>query len=474
MREIEIAPLSLDQLASLLTEARARRLMEYAVRGREQLQGKVVWNVNATAQGGGVAEMLQSTLAYARGAGVDTRWLVLTGNPQFFAVTKRIHNLVHGQTGDGGPLGEDEATLFRHALDTNLDVMVPLVKPGDIVLLHDPQTAGMVDRLRAAGAHVAWRSHIGRDVPNEHTARAWRFLRPMVENADAFVFSRLSYAPEWIPADHLMVIPPSIDPFSAKNRELAEVDIRAAITHAGLVAGSVEEDALLFPRRDGSVGRVRAHTELVVDGSPPPLDARIVMQVSRWDLLKDMSGVLRAFADRLDDLPDDVHLMLVGPDVAGVTDDPEGALVLAQCRELKAALDPVRRERVHLVVLPMDDVDENAHLVNALQRHASVIVQKSFEEGFGLTVTEAMWKARPLVASAVGGIQDQIIDGEHGLLLKDPHDAGLLHKALHRVLTDDRLAEDLGRGAQARVRDHYLGDRHLAQYVDLFAMMLKA
>lgn len=147
---------------------------------------------------------------------------------------------------------------------------------------------------------------------------------------------------------------------------------------------------------------------------PPPADAPLVVQVSRWDRLKDMAGVLSAFADYFGPARQDLHLMLVGPDVSAVSDDPEGAEVLAACRAAWARLpDPVRR-RCHLACIPMDDIDENATIINALQRHATVVVQKSLVEGFGLTVTEAMWKSRPVLASAVGGIQDQITDGTEG------------------------------------------------------------
>jgi trehalose synthase len=190
--------------------------------------------------------------------------------------------------------------------------------------------------------------------------------------------------------------------------------------------------------------------------------------VSRWDRLKDMAGVLTGFSRALAHLPDDVHLLLVGPEASGVSDDPEGAQVLAECRELQRVLDPSQRERIHLVELPMDDVDENAHIVNALQRHASVIVQKSLVEGFGLTVTEAMWKARPIVASAIGGIQDQITDGEQGLLLQDPRDLTSFAAAVIRLVNDAEESARLGKAAQQRVQDRFLGNRHLEQYVDLF------
>ena len=168
------------------------------------------------------------------------------------------------------------------------------------------------------------------------------------------------------------------------------------------------------------------------------------------------------------DGPDDAHLMLVGPDVSGVTDDPEGADVLAECRALWSTVPDSVRRRVHLASIPMDDVDENAIIVNALQRHAYLVVQKSLVEGFGLTVTEAMWKARPMIASRVGGIQDQIVHERDGLLIADPYDLDALAAAIARLLDDPELAGRLGAAGRARVHDQFLGDRHLAQYVDLF------
>ena len=169
----------------------------------------------------------------------------------------------------------------------------------------------------------------------------------------------------------------------------------------------------------------------------------------------------------------DTHLVLAGPATAGVSDDPEGAEVLAECRERWRALEPELRARVHLVSVPMEDVDANALIVNALQRHAYVVVQKSLVEGFGLTVTEAMWKGRPVIASRVGGIRSQIVHERDGLLLDDPADTGALAEALDRVLGDPDLAARLGANARARVLADFLGGRHLGQYVDLFASLVE-
>ncbi len=473
MREVEIDSLSLERLAPLLLDGRNEALQENVVAARTLLEGRVVWNVSATATGGGVAEMLQALLAYSRGAGVDTRWLVLDGSPAFFAITKRVHNLLHGTPGDGGELGEAERETYEEALRPNIEDLRSRVRAGDIVLLHDPQTAGMVVPLLETGARVVWRSHIGRDTDNAHTDRGWEFLRPYVGRAHATVFSRRQYAPDWVDDDWVRIIPPSLDPFSTKNVDLDDDVVLATLNRAGVLDLPGHPDEIEFCRRDGSSGRVRHHEAPFAAGGIVPGDARVVMQVSRWDHLKDMSGVMTAFADHLDRMPADAHLLLVGPDVTGVSDDPEGAQVLTECVEQWKTLSSRARSRIHLVALPMDDGDENAHIVNALQRHAQVVAQKSLVEGFGLTVTEPMWKARAVVASKVGGIQDQIVDGESGLLLGDPEDLEAFADLLVAVLGDPELAARLGRSARERVTAEYLGDRHLIQYVELFRELLE-
>jgi trehalose synthase len=471
MQEIDIKPMQVEHLTSLLSPQRGARFQQWAARARQLLEGRTVWNVNATAHGGGVAEMLQTLLAYVRGVGVDTRWLVLDANPDFFAITKRLHNRLHGEPGDGGSLGQHEHAVLAETLRPNLNEITRRLSAGDIVLLHDPQTAGLVDGLRAAGARVVWRCHIGRDTPNALTHQGWAFLWPLVERADAFVFSREAYAPRWSPPEKVHVITPSIDPFSAKNCALTEPEVLATLTRAGLVEGAVDAAVPDFRRRDGASGRVRRH-EGLLSGPPLPPEVRLVIQVSRWDRLKDMAGVLTGFAGALATLPQDVHLMLAGPEVSGVSDDPEGAEVLAECRSIWRQLPGYAQGRIHLVCLPMDDVDENAHLVNALQRHASVVVQKSLVEGFGLTVTEAMWKARPIVASAIGGIRDQIVDGEQGLLLADPRDLKSFAETLLRFLDDPELSAKLGATAHERVDEAFLGDTHLEKYLGLFGSLL--
>jgi trehalose synthase len=437
---------------------------------RETLVGRVVWNVNSTAVGGGVAELLRSLLAYSRGAGVDARWAVVAGNGPFFEVTKRIHNNLHGAPGDGGDLGDAERAIYEDALAESIDELVDLVNPDDVVVLHDPQTAGAVHALRERGVPVIWRCHVGLDVPNEHARRAWQFLLPYVQDADAYVFSRTAFVWEGLDQDKIALIAPSIDAFSPKNEDLDGEAVRSILEAAGIVPDG-RGDHPVFTRHDGSPGRVDRQAELVEE-APLGIEDRVVLQVSRWDRLKDPLGVIRGFAEHVTGVTG-AHLIYAGPAVAAVADDPEGAEVLEEAIKTWHDLPPKIRGRVHLACLPMDDGEENAAIVNALQRHADVVVQKSLAEGFGLTVAEAMWKARPVVASRIGGIQDQIEDGSSGVLLDDPEDLAEYGAAVRRLLDSPADAERMGTEAQRRVRADYLGSRSLIQYYGLITKLMR-
>lgn len=428
------------------------------------LRGRCVWNVNSTARGGGVAEMLRPLLAYTRGAGVDARWVVIGGNPHFFQVTKRLHNHLHGAPGDAGDLGDDERAVYDAVQTENAAELVELVRPGDIVIVHDPQPAGLCAHLAAAGAKVIWRCHIGVDRPNDVTRRAWDFLIPYIDAADALVFSRRSFVWDGLDDDKVSIVAPSIDAFSAKNQPLDSSTVAAILDAAGIVAGRVDAPPI-FTRADGTPARVDRRAEIIEDAPLPP-GAPTVVQVSRWDRLKDPVGVITGFARHVAPHTD-AHLVYAGPAVDAVADDPEGAAVLEEARAAWSAVPHDLRARIHLVHLPMEDGEENAAIVNALQRHAAVVVQKSIAEGFGLTVAEAMWKGRPVVATRVGGIQDQIVDGQSGILIDDPFDLEGYGAAVTRLVTDPDAAARLGAAAQERVRKHFLGPRHLLQYIDL-------
>lgn len=467
LQEVDVQALDAARLESLIGAERMARFEAVADAAESALAGHAVLNVSSTATGGGVAEMLQTLLAYVRGGGIDARWLVIEGDPEFFAITKRIHNGLYGSPGDLGSLGEAERSHYERVLHRNGEQLLALIRPGDLVLIHDPQPAGLLAVLKGAGARVVWRCHVGRDEPNQWTERAWAFLGPYLQDADAYVVSRSAFAPPWAEPASIHVIPPSIDPFSAKNEPMLHRNVRLALGYVGLLDGDGSPPVVPFTRRDGSPGRINRHVDIVQNGPAAQPDAPLVIQASRWDYMKDMAGVMEGFAKHVDPALG-AHLVLAGPTVTGVADDPEAAEVYDDCVRRWRQVPHAIRGRVHLACVPMADPDENAAIINALQRHASVVVQKSLAEGFGLTVTEAMWKSRPIVASGVGGISDQVTDGEHGLLIEDPHDLPAFGAAVERLLREPQEAARLGRNAHKRAAAEFLGDRHLDQYGRLF------
>lgn len=470
VHDVDIAPLPLEAFRALIGRERFTRLEDAARASQALLADRVVWNVNSTASGGGVAEMLRVLVGYIRGAGVDIRWLVLEGDPAFFALTKRVHNRIHGVPGDGGALGAAESDHYTAVTRANAADLLRRVRPGDVVLLHDPQTAGMAPALSEAGVKVIWRSHIGSDIENEWTEMAWDFLRPHLGACDAFVFSRRSYVPRWVAGDRVSVIAPSIDPFSPKNRPIPASDLPAFLAPIGLTVGEPAGRPAAFTRSDGSLGAVSHPATIVSEGGPLAATANLVVQVSRWDRLKDMHGVMLGFASQVAGRVD-AHLALVGPSVEGVADDPEGAEVLAECVATWETLPATARRRIRLVTLPMEDIEENAAMVNAIQRAATVIVQKSIVEGFGLTVAEGMWKGKPVVASRVGGIIDQVVP-DTGILLDDPRDLEAFGLTLATLLEHPDEVERLGANARRHVLDEFVGDRHLLQYAALIETLL--
>jgi trehalose synthase len=471
LESVTIGSLRLERFESVLPQNRYEAVLAAAARARKLLDGRVVWNVSSTARGGGVAEMLISLLAYAHGAGVDARWLVIPGSEPFFAVTKRVHNHLHSVAGDGGELGDAEREQYEYALESSADELAELVDPRDVVIVHDPQPAALIPRLKQLGVCTIWRCHVGIDTPGPLSRSAWSFLRPYIQPADAYVFSREAFIWEGLDRAKIELIAPVIDAFSAKNQYLDDEAVGAILRVAGLSDGAAVGAYPAFTREDGTPAAVRRHAHVVEERTLSAADP-VVLQVSRWDRLKDPLGVIKGFAEYI--APgSDAHLVYAGPAVGGVTDDPEGADVFEEARDYIAALDRAARERVHLACLPMDDLEENAAIVNALQRRADVVVQKSIAEGFGLTVAEAMWKARPVVASRIGGIQDQIVDGVSGMLLGDPTDLGRYGKAVRALLQEPDRARAIGEEAQERVRDEYLAVRSLIQYIELIARLLQ-
>ena len=468
VKSVEVPRRPVSLLEPIVGGQRYLRLVEAADQFRRLLAGCRIWNVNSTATGGGVAEMLQVLVGYVKDLGIPIGWLVITGDAEFFAITKRLHNQIHGDRA-GGPLGAAAAQHYTQMLTANAVELLGRIQPGDIALLHDPQTAGLAGPLARAGARVVWRCHIGVDWENDATRAGWDFLRPHLGLAERYVFSRPEYVPSWLPAAKVSIIPPSIDPFSPKNQDLDAATVQAILVKIGVLDGAPPHVPARFVRRNGDTGTVTRQAAITGEDRPGRGDP-VLLQVSRWDRLKDMAGVMRGFADYV--VPDgNGYLVLAGPAVAGVSDDPEGAAVYGECLTQWHDLPAAAQARILLVTLPLDDIDENAAMVNALQRHASVITQKSLAEGFGLTVSEGMWKGRPVIGSAVGGIIDQIGEGT-GILLPDPTDLQAFGRAVRLLLADHAEANRLGRAAHAYVRENYVGDIHLMRYASLLSSLL--
>lgn len=434
------------------------------------LGGSTIWMVNSTAVGGGVADLLRVLVSYWRGAGLEVRWVVVRAPPRFFTVTKRLHNWLHGHPGDGRELGARERRIYEQVLARNAAWLADQLRPRDIVICHDPQTAGMLPALAATGATLVWRSHVGADRPNQLTRAGWDFLAGYLGHAGAVVRTRLGAVPPQLFGLPVWVIAPCIDPCATKNRELP-AGSGAAILARTRIASAASTGAPVATTRTGAASDVRRRCLIQRAGPAPRLGRdRIVLHLARWDWLKDPVGVLDCFvADVLSQI--DAHLLLAGPTLRAVADDPEAAGVYRQVEQQWRRLAPRARGRVHLIRLPMRDLDENAAIVNALQSYADVVVKKSLEEGFGLGVTEAMWKRRAVVASGVGGHREQIEDRVSGVLIPDPRDLPAVGAATVDLLEDTSRARELGAAAQRRVRDRFLPDRHVEQWLKLLTAL---
>ena len=381
-----------DELVQLADRVRHRRLQ----------------HVNSTAVGGGVAELLTRMVPLFRELGIETSWDVIEGDEAFFAVTKAFHNALHGAQ---ETITEEMLDVYRAAQDKNLH---DLGQMGDFVVIHDPQPAGLIARKKESGGHWLWRCHIDVSTPDP---AVWDFLRPYVEQYDGSIFSMPEFSQE-LPIPQFMV-PPSIDPLSDKNRELADDEITAVVQKHGL------------------------------DPERP-----ILTQISRFDRLKDPVGVIQAY--RLVKRRYDCQLLLAG---GGASDDPEGEQVLQEVREA-ANDDP----DVHVLLLPpFSDLE-----INALVRGSTIIMQKSLKEGFGLTVTEALWKGRPVIGGSVGGIKLQLLNGVTGFLVHSPE--GAANRAIE-LLGDETLRQTIGANGHQHVRQNFLTTRHVRDYLLLMLAM---
>lgn len=466
-----------ESIAAL--SASVRSLRQEAKSRLGALKGRRLFMVNSTSQGGGVAELLPPLLSLMRDLGVECHWLVMETHDQaFFRLTKRLHNLIHGQ---GDPrLTRADRELYERVSAENADKIETFLRPGDVLVVHDPQPmgAGAILRERMDIAAI-WRCHIGLDRETKETRAAWDFLDSCSTPYDHAVFT----APEYIPgclAGRATIIHPGIDPLSHKNRHLRVHDLVAILANAALVKpwGPVTTPAFADPAK-----------RLQPDGSWAPatepedfglLFRPIVTQVSRWDRLKGFGPLMEGFvslklgAEARTDLSEQhqhvlqlVRLVLAGPDPASVDDDPEGKEVLAELCAAYAALPPHLQNDIAMISLPMSSTKNNALIVNALQRCSDVVAQNSIQEGFGLTVTEPMWKRAALMGSCAVGIRQQIRPGLDGLLVKNPEDKEEIAQVLDTLLSDQAKREAFGRSAQQRVHDNFLVFTQMARWLEL-------
>lgn len=378
----------------------------------EPLKGMKVVHVNSTRTGGGVAEILQRLIPLKKELGIDASWEVIKGNSEFYLCTKKMHNSLQGDRDD---ISESLLRKYEATAAENYEELKDILINADVVFIHDPQPAPLLSLAPGRKGKWLWRCHI--DVSHPYRP-VWKYFRKYVESYDASIWSLSTFAQ---PMPHpLYLIPPSIDPLSEKNIELPDIKIESVFRKYGIER-----------------------------------DIPVITQVSRFDRFKDPIGVIKSYRHIRKTIP--VRLILAG---GGASDDPEGAEVLHEVREF-AGDDP----DIHIIELPPD-----AHLtINALQRGSDIIIQKSIKEGFGLTVSEGLWKGKPVIAGNTGGIKLQVIDHYNGFLVNSSEGAAL---RIRYLLKHRQKLDEMGIRANQFVLDNFLITRHLREYLTLIVALI--
>lgn len=398
----------MSQLLQAYARVAGEDVIDHLSQLAAQYRGMKVVHVNSTRVGGGVAEILDKLVPLSCELGLDARWEVITGNPVFYQCTKAMHN---GLQGNPVNLAPHWLEAYEETNRHNAERLRPILEEADVVFIHDPQPAALLGHFPQRRGKWVWRCHIDASHPDRSV---WRYLRRHVSGYDASVFSLAGFAQALPHPEYL--IPPSIDPLSDKNMDLPEEEIEA-----------VRQRFALDPERP------------------------LVTQVSRFDRFKDPVGVIRAYRLAKRFVPS-LQLVLAG---GTADDDPEGEAVLA---EVHAAADD--DADVHVLLLPPD-----AHrVINALQRASDLVIQKSTREGFGLTVTEAMWKGRPVIGGDTGGIRLQVVDFHTGFLVSTPEGAAL---RMRYLFNQPHLIRAMGAKAHTFVRENFLLTRQLREYLTL-------
>jgi trehalose synthase len=408
LQEVIVGRWSLEAYDGLAPASIMQELREHA----HALRGARILHVNATPYGGGVSELLRSSVPLLRDLGLTVDWKVIGGDETFFHATKALHN---GLQGAPRPLSQAERTAYRRCIEENA---ATLDGGYDFIVIHDPQPAGLLEAHGRGGARWVWRCHIDTSEPNPD---AWRFLEPLLGGFDAAVFTMPEFVPPGFPIARVEAIAPAIDPLSPKNIDL---------------------DPLMASQ--------------ILDWIGVEVPGRLVTQVSRFDQWKDPLGVIAAYRLVREEIAD-LQLALVG---SMALDDPEAWGIHGQLSE-QAEEDPLLH--IYTNLTGVSNVE-----VNAFQRLSDVIVQKSIREGFGLVVSESLWKGTPVVAGRAGGIPLQMPDGIGGMLVDSVEQCAT---AMLELLNDRMLAEQLGQSGRAHVREHFLLPRLLMQELELLASL---
>lgn len=377
------------------------------------LKGIRITHVSSTFTGGGVAEILAKMVPLTQSLGIETHWKVITGNSEFFRCTKNFHNALQGNRIRIAPA---QLKVFEEVTKANAEELQELLQNSEIVIIHDPQPLALINHFPNRHGKWIWRCHIDASKP---FWPVWKYISAIASKYDASIFSLAEFAH---PLPHPMfIIPPSIDPLSDKNIELPEKEIQQVV-----------ESFKIDPQRP------------------------LILQVSRFDKFKDPVGVIEAFRLAKKFNPN-IQLILAG---GGASDDPEGDLILNDSK-VAAAEDP----DIHILMLP-NDANKT---INALQRAANIVVQKSIKEGFGLTVTEALWKGKPVIGGNTGGIRLQVINNQTGFVVNTPEGAAYRTRFL---LQHPDIGIEMGKHAKEYVRTKFLNTRHLRDYLSLIYSLI--
>ncbi|HWH71479.1 MAG TPA: glycosyltransferase [Candidatus Sulfotelmatobacter sp.] len=448
-------------------------------------KGRSVLMLNSAASGGGVAEMLPRMVLMLNELGINAQWAVMeTDKPEFFQLTKRLHNLIHGE---GVPdLSQQDQQLYETVSGRIAEELRTHIKPDDLLVVHDPQPLAVGARLKQQlPLRALWRCHIGVDADLPATRAAWTFLRPYAKVYDHAIFSAPEYIPDYL-SSRACVIHPGIDPLSHKNRPLTPHKLAGILCNAGLAREHAPVLTPPFPEQakrlqpDGSSGPATQPDEIGFLYRP------IIAQVSRWDRLKGFQPLLEGFVRFKQKLqqrtpglsPRDqrrqeiVRLVLAGPDPGFVKDDPEGGAVFEDLRTAYCRLKPEFQQDIAVLSLPMESRKNNELMVNAIQRCATIVVQNSLREGFGLTVTEAMWKGTPVLGTYACGLRQQIRDGIDGRLILNPQDPQEIADKLEQMLADDAARERWSRNAQKRAHTEFLVFAQMHRWLQLLAQQV--